>query len=117
MNLARIYELQKAHNEENLDLSEISEIEAAFDELVKRGVELRDLPENALVGDMLDELEAHASKVEVAIYQFIIENDLDTELPSYDLAAAINSMSVIGDAKTGKLGFLLGDLTDKEMRD
>lgn len=56
MKLSRINELRIELDNERIDLMELSEIEAAFAELPDES--LRDLRENAMAGDMLDELEA-----------------------------------------------------------
>lgn len=57
MNQARINELRTELEHERISYSELAEIQDAFDELVASGTELRDLPENAMAGDMLDGLE------------------------------------------------------------
>ena len=55
MELSRIKYLREELAGEDIDLLELSEIEVAFKELDPST--LRDLPENALAEDMLDELE------------------------------------------------------------
>lgn len=122
MQLGEIYTLMERLRNGEISQGELLEIDEAFDELVARGVELRDLPENATAKDKLEELEAHAPKVEVAIYQWVVDHFGESEAndPSWNtalLAQAINSMNVIGDGPTGKLGFLLGDLTEKEAKE
>ena len=56
MNRQRIKYLRTELKAERIDLSELAEIEEAFNEIPDD--ELRDLRENAMAGDMLDELEA-----------------------------------------------------------
>lgn len=85
MNLSRIKYLRECLEEENIDLVELSEIEEAFKELDPST--LRDLPENAMAGDMLDELEEIISPVEWAIYDWVLEHFGDNEAnnPSWDI--------------------------------
>ena len=59
MKLTRITELRTSLENEQISQNELMEIEEAFRELVASGIELRDLPENAMARDMLDELEDH----------------------------------------------------------
>jgi hypothetical protein len=54
---ARIRELRAELDAERIDLVELAEIEEAFAKIPDS--QLRDLRENAMAGDMLDELEAH----------------------------------------------------------
>lgn len=59
MKLERVQELRAELEAERIDMAELSEIESAFAELDPE--KLRDLPENATAGDMLDELEVAAT--------------------------------------------------------
>lgn len=109
MNISRIKYLRECLEAENIDLLELSEIEEAFKELDPST--LRDLPENAMAGDMLDELEELISPVEWAIYDWVLENFGDSEAndPSWDiggLAKSINSMPIANET----LGELIGRL-------
>ena len=109
MNISRIKYLRECLEEENIDLLELSEIEEAFKELDPST--LRDLPENAMAGDMLDELEELISPVEWAIYDWVLENFGDSEAndPSWDiggLAESINRMPIANET----LGELIGRL-------
>ncbi len=58
MKLARIKELRAELEAERIGLSELGEIYEAFAKIPDS--ELRDLRENAMADDMLDELENHA---------------------------------------------------------
>lgn len=59
MTLKRIKELRAELDAERIDLVELMEIEEAFATIPDS--ELRDLRENAMASDMLDELEARAT--------------------------------------------------------
>lgn len=85
MDLSRIKYLREALDEEALDLMEIAEIEEAFNEIPVD--ELRDLPENATVGDMLDELEERCSDLEHIIYDWVADNFGESEAndPSWSI--------------------------------
>ena len=56
MDLQRIRELRAELDAEQISYGELAEIESAFEELDP--ATLRDRPENAMAGDMLDELES-----------------------------------------------------------
>lgn len=56
MNKERLEYLRKELENETIDLVELSEIETEFNKIDVST--LRDLPENALASDMLDEIEA-----------------------------------------------------------
>lgn len=92
MSLARIKQLREALEEENIDLSELSEIDEAFKELVASGFELRDEPENAMAADQLDELEEAVSPLEVALFEYISENYGENEAldPCYNMGEIVN---------------------------
>ena len=92
MSLARIKQLREALEEGNIDLSELSEINEAFKELVASGFELRDEPENAMAVDQLDELEEAVSPLEVALFEYISENyGEDAALdPCYNMGEIVN---------------------------
>jgi len=97
MELTRIKYLRGELEDECIDLEELSEIECAFDEIPLN--ELRDLPENAMAVDMLDELESRVSIVEKSIYNWVVEGFGESEAndPSWNiglLADAINSIPV-----------------------
>lgn len=55
MDKTTIKKLRKKIDNENISYGEIADIESAFAEIPDE--QLRDLRENAMVGDMLDELE------------------------------------------------------------
>lgn len=74
MEIGRIKYLREELEQERIDLEELSEIETAFQELVESGFPLRDLPENALAGDMLDELEEAVPPLAWHIYDFVAEH-------------------------------------------
>lgn len=115
MDLGRIKAYLARVDDEDFAVGELSDIDAAFRELVESGVELRDLPENAMVQDQLEELEEHASTVEKTIYEFF-ENKHGESYAQHmtwstrDLAEKINQIPVIFGAEDSKLGFLLGEL-------
>lgn len=97
MEIGRIKYLREQSEAEEIDLEEISEIETAFKELEDSGAELRDLPENATAGDMLDELEAAVPEIAWIIYDYVAEHFGDNEAddPSWaitPLAAHIESV-------------------------
>lgn len=54
---------------DQLDWEQLAEIEAAFNEIPDE--KLRDERENAMVDDMLDELESNATPMEKAIYEYV----------------------------------------------
>ncbi len=60
MNLAQIAALRAELDNERISYGEIHAIESAFEALVASGATFSDDPENAMAGDMLDELEAAA---------------------------------------------------------
>lgn len=112
MDLGRIYTLQQAMLEEELSMENIVEVQSAFDHLVASGVQLRDLAENATIGDQLDELQEHVTPVEEVIYKWVADNFGETEAndPSWStfaLAAEINKMQVILGADNGTIGHLV----------
>lgn len=74
MEIGRIKYLREELEAERIDLLELSEIEEAFKQLVADGFPLRDLPENAMASDMLDELESAVLDVAWIIYDFVAEN-------------------------------------------
>lgn len=92
MSLARIKQLRECLDEEYIDLMELSEIDEAFKELVKSGFELRDLPENAMAADQLDELEEAVSPLERALFEYISENYGESEAldPCYNMGEICN---------------------------
>lgn len=80
MEYSRIRQLQNWSAEDKdgtLDLMDISEIEEAFNKIPDE--QLRDLRENAMVDDMLDELESNATRMEKALYEYIKENYGESE--------------------------------------
>lgn len=115
MDLGRIKDFLERVDDEDLSIGELAEIDEAFRDLVESGVELRDLPENAMVRDQLEELEEHAPLVEKTIYAWVLKNFGESEAndPSWStraLADEINQIPVIFGAEDSKLGFLLGEL-------
>jgi len=91
MSLARIKTLREALDEENIDLSQLSEIDEAFKDLVASGFELRDEPENATAADQLDELEEAVGPLERALFDYIEENYGESEAldPCYDMGSMV----------------------------
>lgn len=79
MDAARIAYLRQELADECIDMFELQEIQNAFDELDP--ATLRDLPENAMASDMLDELEdalgPHHPMATLTVEDFITEDELD----------------------------------------
>ena len=78
MNLQRVRELQREAEAERLSLGEISEIEAAFAEVPDHA--LRDLRENAMASDMLEEI---ADWIEFSA--ILAKNNIAQELASDEI--------------------------------
>lgn len=78
--------LRDALGDENIDLMELSEIEEAF-RLIPDS-ELPEARENALAGDMLDELDSRVPPVERSIYNYVVEHYGESEAndPSWAIA-------------------------------
>ncbi len=79
MEIGEIKRMREDLEAENIDTEDLATIQAAFDELVASGKELRDLPENAMAADMLDELEADIPEIAWIIYDYVCENFGDNE--------------------------------------
>jgi hypothetical protein len=114
LSVNRIKYLREVAEAESLDLDELSEIEQAFDKIPQE--ELRDVKENAMATDMLDELEERVTPLEWAIYNFVVENFGESEAndPSWDIGALANhleGLSIEVDGESVELGeFLKGRL-------
>ena len=78
MNLNRVHELRAELEAERIDLSELSEIEMAFAEVPDHA--LRDLRENAMAGDQLDEIEDWLHFSAVLAKNYIAEELASDEL-------------------------------------
>lgn len=89
MDIARIKYLRAELDNECIDLVELSEIEEAFNLIPDD--ELRDLRENAVASDMLDELEDRLSPTEHTIYEYVSENYGESE--ANDPSWAIGSLA------------------------
>lgn len=89
MDLSRIKQLREALEDENIDLTELAEIEEAFSQIPDS--ELRDLRENAMAIDMLDELEARVSPVERVIYEWVADSFGESEAndPSWSIGMLV----------------------------
>ena len=87
MSINRIKQLREALEGECLDTQEAIEIEEAFSKIPDS--ELRDLRENAMAADMLDELEERVSPFELAVYDYIVEHYGENEAndPCYDIGS------------------------------
>lgn len=85
MELSRIKQLRQSLEDENIDLTELAEIEDAFDKIPDQV--LRDERENATAADMLDELEDQVSPLERSIYNWVEENFGESEAndPSWNI--------------------------------
>lgn len=94
MSLSRIKYLRECLDYGNIDLMEISEIEEAFEELGTKKFEYRDNPDEALAGDMLDELETVISPLERRIYDYVAEHYGENEAndPSWDIQSLANHL-------------------------
>lgn len=111
MDYGKIKYLQKELHKEQIDTLELTYVQMAFDDLVAEGAVLRDLPENAMAQDMLDELEDHASVIEKVIYNWVKDNfgEAEAQDPSWStkaLAEAINNVQIV----KGKINDRIGDL-------
>jgi hypothetical protein len=92
LSLARIKYLREElerTDEPGIDLEELSEIEEAFKDFPDD--QLRDLRENAMASDMLDELETLVSPLEIALFEYIEENYGESEAldPCYDMGSMV----------------------------
>lgn len=87
MDYGKIKQLQGLAQRGGLYYSDLAEIEAAFNLIPDD--QLRDLRENALVDDMLDELEAQVSPTEKKLYDYIAEHygESEAQEPSYSTSA------------------------------
>lgn len=85
MELSRIKYFRGEAENLSLAYNELAEIQAAFDEIDPST--LRDLPENATVGDQLDELEDRVGVVEKRIYSWVERNFGESEAmdPSWNI--------------------------------
>lgn len=94
MSLNRIKYMRNCLDDENLDLTEIAEIEEAYHKLCNTSIELIDDPEHALANDMLDELERLVSPLERELYEYVAENYGHNEAddPCYDLGEIANHL-------------------------
>lgn len=111
MDISRIMYLRDVNDDESLSYGEIAEIEEAF--ALIPDSELRDLRENALASDMLDELEAQVSPIERRIYDWVVEHFGESEAndPGWSISALaeeLNDMPVGVGAEERTLGELLG---------
>lgn len=92
MSVHRIKSLREVLEAEEISYGEGSEIDEAFSQVPDD--QLRDLRENALYGDMLDELEELVTPLEWAIYDYVVENFGESEAndPSWDIGALANHL-------------------------
>lgn len=92
LSVNRIKYLREELEAECIDLEELSEIETAFEKVPDEN--LRDLRENAMASDMLDELEEFVTPLEWAIYDHIVENFGESEAnnPSWDIGDLANKL-------------------------
>lgn len=79
LEIGQIKSLREQLEEENIDLEGLSMIDEAFDELVASGAELRDLPENAMAADKLDEIEDAIPEMAWIIYDYVVAGFGDNE--------------------------------------
>lgn len=114
MELSRIKYLREELAREEIDLLELSEIEVAFKELDPST--LRDLPENAMAGDMLDELEDRVGEVEKTIYNWVSYQYGESEAndPSWNIGALAREIESIPMGMGAEV-FSLGQLTRGEV--
>ena len=114
MNISRIKYLKRELENEEIDLTEIAEIDHAYFELKESGVELRDDPDNALAADMLDELEENRPLMEKRLYEWVRvtfseEDAMEPYWDIEDMANYINQTQVIFGAEEGTLAHILGE--------
>ncbi len=92
MSVNRIKYLRETVEAEDISMGELSEIQDAFDQVPVHL--LRDERENALAGDMLDELEQFVSPLEWAIYDYVVDGFGENEAndPSWDIGQLANAL-------------------------
>ena len=114
MELSRIEELRKDLANEYVSVGDIAEVQAAFDEIDP--TTLRDLPENATMGDQLDELEERVGIVEKTIYNWVLQNFGQSEAldPSWNIKALAEEIESIPMGMGAEV-FSLGQLTNGEV--
>lgn len=114
MELSRIKYLREELDGECIDLVELAEIEEAFKQIDPST--LRDLPENALAGDMLDELEDRVGIVERTIYNWVSHSFGESEAldPSWNIKALAEEIESIPMGMGAEV-FSLGQLTNGEV--
>lgn len=85
LEIGQIKMFREMLEDESIDLESLSLIDAAFEELVDSGAELRDLPENAMAVDKLDEIEAAIPDLAYVMYDYVEQNFGDADDPCYYL--------------------------------
>ncbi len=87
LEIGQIKDFREMLESESIDLESLSLIDEAFKELVASGAELRDLPENAMATDQLDEIEDAIPDMAYIIYDYVSqhfgENEADN--PSWNI--------------------------------
>lgn len=104
MEIGRIKYLREELEAERIDLEELSEIETAFAQLPDE--QLRDLGENAMASDMLDELEAAIPEIAWKIYDYVCENYGENEAddPSWAITPLAEYLTKEGYSEVAKNG-------------
>lgn len=92
LSVNRIKYLREELEAEEISTEELLEIEEAFKLIPDE--KLRDLRENAMATDMLDELEELVSPLEWAIYDHIVEvfGESEANNPSWDIGDLANAI-------------------------
>lgn len=85
LEIGQIKEFREMLEDETIDLESLSLIDEAFQELVDSGAELRDLPENAMAVDKLDEIEDAIPDLAYVMYDYVEQNFGDADDPCYYL--------------------------------
>ena len=85
LEIGQIKDFREMLEEERIDLESLSLIDEAFQELVDSGAELRDLPENAMAVDKLDEIEEAIPDLAYVMYDYVEQNFGDADDPCYYL--------------------------------
>lgn len=92
LSLSRINTLREALEAENIDLTELAEIQEAYHHWANQSTTLSEDPDNAMADDMLNELETAVSPLERALWGFIKENYGESEAndPCFELGEIAN---------------------------
>jgi DNA-directed RNA polymerase specialized sigma subunit len=87
LSINRIKYLRDELEAGQISMTELREIQEAFAEIPEE--QLREPTDNALAGDMLDELEERVSPLEMSIYDYVLEEFGEEEAkdPKWDIGS------------------------------